>query len=307
MATTGKHFLPARLGQSPATPALSQVDFKFMQYILNAIRGALIGMAELVPGISGGTVALIVGIYERAVHNANDLISGNFKKVEWSFLGSVAVGMLIAVFGFSTLLSNFVDNNVSASSALFLGMVVISIIVPLSMLSKAERTAPSSIIAFIAAGVVIFIVTGFTSEPQDDPSLIVVFFAAAIAVCALILPGISGSLILLTMGLYQPIIGAVSDRELGTMGVFALGALCGLAAFIKLLNYLLSTHRAPTLAAMAGFMLGSLRALWPWGADQDASSGAIIGYFILGAIIVSIFIYVDRRNAQAIDERTAEY
>ena len=278
-----------------------------MHYILNAVRGALIGMAELVPGISGGTVALIVGIYERAVRNANDLISGNFKKVEWSFLGSVAVGMLIAAFGFSTLLSNFVDNNVSASSALFLGMVVISIIVPLSMLSKAERTAPSSIIAFIAAAVVIFIVTGFTSEPQDDPSLIVVFFAAAIAVCALILPGISGSLILLTMGLYQPIIGAVSDRELGTMGVFALGALCGLAAFIKLLNYLLSTHRAPTLAAMAGFMLGSLRALWPWGADQDASSGAIIGYFILGAIIVSIFIYVDRRNAQAIDERTAEY
>ena len=75
-----------------------------MQYILNAIRGALIGMAELVPGISGGTVALIVGIYERAVHNANDLISGRFKKVEWSFLISVAIGMFIAVFGMSTCL-----------------------------------------------------------------------------------------------------------------------------------------------------------------------------------------------------------
>ena len=75
-----------------------------MQYILNAIRGALIGMAELVPGISGGTVALIVGIYERAVHNANDLISGRFKKVEWGFLISVAVGMFLAVFGFSSLL-----------------------------------------------------------------------------------------------------------------------------------------------------------------------------------------------------------
>ena len=86
MATTGKHFLLTRLGQSPATPVPSQVDFKFMQYILNAIRGALIGMAELVPGISGGTVALIVGIYERAVHNANDLISGRFKRVEWSSL-----------------------------------------------------------------------------------------------------------------------------------------------------------------------------------------------------------------------------
>ena len=79
-----------------------------MQYILNAIRGALIGMAELVPGISGGTVALIVGIYERAVHNANDFISGRFKKVEWSFLISVAIGMFIAVFGMSTVLSTFV-------------------------------------------------------------------------------------------------------------------------------------------------------------------------------------------------------
>lgn len=278
-----------------------------MHYILNAIRGTLIGMAELVPGISGGTVALIVGIYERAVRNANHLISGNFKKVEWSFLASVAIGMLIAVFGFSKLLSHFVENNVSASSALFLGMVVVSIIVPLSMLPKAERTAPSSIIAFITAAVVIFLITGFTSKPHDDPSLIIVFLAAAIAVCALILPGISGSLILLTMGLYQPIIGAVSDRELGTMGVFALGALCGLAAFIKLLNYLLSSHRAPTLAAMAGFMLGSLRALWPWGMDQDASSGTIIGYAILGAVIVSIFIYLDRRNAQAIDKRMAKH
>ena len=277
-----------------------------MQYILNAIRGALIGMAELVPGISGGTVALIVGIYERAVHNANDLISGRFKKVEWSFLFSVAIGMFIAVFGMSTVLSNFVDNHVSASGALFLGMVAVSIFVPLSMLSKQERLRPSSIIAFVVATIAIFFITGFTSEPHENPSLIVVFFAAAIAVCALILPGISGSLILLTMGLYQPIIGAVSDRDLGTIAVFALGALCGLAAFIKVLNFLLDHHRAPTLMAMAGFMLGSLRALWPWGADQDASSGIIIGMFILGALIVSAFIVVDTKKARAIDERTAQ-
>ena len=108
------------------------------------------------------------------------------------------------------------------------------------------------------------------------------------------------------MGLYQPIIGAVSDRDLGTIAVFALGALCGLAAFIKALNFLLDHHRAPTLMAMAGFMLGSLRALWPWGADQDASSGIIIGMFILGALIVSAFIVVDTKKARAIDERTAQ-
>ncbi|AMO90296.1 hypothetical protein WM42_2606 [Corynebacterium simulans] len=273
-----------------------------MQYILNAIRGALIGSAELVPGISGGTVALIVGIYERALHNANFLISARFKKVEWGFLASIAVGMFAAVFGLSTLLHNFVESQVSISSALFLGMVAVSIFVPISMMTRAERFKVSSIVTFVVASVLIFFVTGFTSEPVDNPSLIVVFLAAMVAVCALVLPGVSGSLILLTMGLYQPVIGAVSDRELGTIAVFALGALCGLAAFVKLLNYLLDNHRSLTLAAMAGFMFGSLRALWPWGADQDASSGAIIAMMVLGGIIVSVFIFIDARKAKAYNE-----
>lgn len=270
-----------------------------MHYILNAICGALIGMAELVPGISGGTVALIVGIYERALHNANDLISGRFKKVEWGFLLSVAAGMFLAVFGFSTLLHNFVEGQVSLSRALFLGMVAVSIIVPISMMS---RFTPASIAAFIIATVAIFFVTGFTSTPVEDPSLIVVFLAAMVAVCALVLPGVSGSLILLTMGLYQPVIGAVSDRNMTIVGVFALGALCGLVAFVKVLNYLLDTHRDPTLATMAGFMLGSLRALWPWGADQDASTPLILLMFALGGIIVAIFIAVDRRKAASYQE-----
>ncbi|WP_459587979.1 DUF368 domain-containing protein [Corynebacterium camporealensis] len=269
-----------------------------MQYLLNVLRGALIGSAELVPGISGGTIALIVGIYERALENGNDLISGRFKKVDWAFLATVAIGMFAAIFGLSTILSNFVENQVSISSALFMGMVAISIFVPIAMMDKSARLTGKSIITFLIAAAVIFIVTGFTSEPVDDPSLIVVFFAAAIAVCALILPGVSGSLILLTMGLYQPIIGAVSDREMSTVAVFALGALCGLAAFVKLLNWLLHHHRNVTLAAMAGFMLGSLRALWPFGEGQDAGTLPIIGVFFLGVIIVGFFIWIDAQQAK---------
>ena len=165
-----------------------------------------------------------------------------------------------------------------------------------------SRFTPASIAAFIIATVAIFFVTGFTSTPVEDPSLIVVFLAAMVAVCALVLPGVSGSLILLTMGLYQPVIGAVSDRNMTIVGVFALGALCGLVAFVKVLNYLLDTHRDPTLAAMAGFMLGSLRALWPWGADQDASTPLILLMFALGGIIVAIFIAVDRRKAASYQE-----
>ena len=187
----------------------------------------------------------------------------------------------------------------SLSHALFLGMVAVSIIVPLSMMS---RFSPGSIVAFVIATVAIFFVTGFTSTPVEDPNLIVVFFAAMIAVCALVLPGVSGSLILLTMGLYEPVIGAVSDRDMVTVGVFALGAVCGLAAFVKVLNYLLDNHRNPTLAAMAGFMLGSLRALWPWGAEQDASTPMILLMLVIGAVIVSIFIVVDRRKAATYQE-----
>ncbi len=274
------------------------INFSSMQYLLNVLRGALIGSAELVPGISGGTIALIVGIYERALENGNDLISGRFKKVDWAFLATVAIGMFAAIFGLSTILSNFVENQVSISSALFMGMVAISIFVPIAMMDKSARLTGKSIITFLIAAAVIFIVTGFTSEPVDDPSLIVVFFAAAIAVCALILPGVSGSLILLTMGLYQPIIGALSDREMGTVAVFALGALCGLAAFVKLLNWLLHHHRNVTLAAMAGFMLGSLRALWPFGEGQDAGTLPIIGVFFLGVIIVGFFIWIDAQQAK---------
>lgn len=264
-----------------------------MHILANLIRGALIGSAELVPGISGGTVALIVGLYERALHNANNLFKFRFRDVEWGFLLTVAIGMFAAVFGLSTILSNFVENQVSASSALFMGMVAISIFVPLSMMSAQERTKPLNWVAFAIAAVVIFVVTGFTSEPVSNPPLWVIFFAAAIAICALVLPGVSGSLILLTMGLYAPVIGAVSDRNMVVIAVFAAGALCGLAAFVKVLNYLLDHHRGITLAAMGGFMLGSLRALWPWGSDQDASNWLIIAMLVLGAVIVSLFIYVD--------------
>ena len=187
-------------------------------------------------------------------------------------------------------------------SKLFFGLILVSV----HLVGKEiQRRNLSRLVSFcLGIGFAYWITVA--APVQWGSSSLSLFFAGAIVICAMILPGISGSLILLTMGLYQPIIGAVSDRDLGTIAVFALGALCGLAAFIKVLNFLLDHHRAPTLMAMAGFMLGSLRALWPWGADQDASSGIIIGMFILGALIVSAFIFIDLKKARAINERTAQ-
>lgn len=254
-----------------------------LDHIVNLIVGWLIGMAELVPGVSGGTVALVTGIYGRALRNGTNLIRTvkavfsdrkNLKqhasKVEWVFIATVGIGMVAAVLTLSGLMHNFVENSPKTARALFLGMVAISLIVPLKMVDKkdfATKKIPA-IAIFLVAAVLVFLLTGVTSVEKQDPSLLIVFGAAAIAVCALVLPGISGSFMLLAMGLYGPIMGAVSDRDPAVMGVFILGALTGLTLFIRGLDYLLSNHHTLTMMAMAGFMLGSLRALWPWQDDE---------------------------------------
>lgn len=279
---------------------------RMVTHLLNILRGALIGSAELVPGVSGGTVALIVGIYERALHNANLLLKLRFREVEWVFLLTIAVGMFTAVFGLSGILSSFVEGTPDVARALFFGMVAVSIIVPLMMIDEdlSKKKAPA-IITFLIAAVLVAIVTTFTSEPARDPSLIAVFFAAAIAVCALVLPGVSGSLILLTLGLYNFVIGSVSDRDLTVLAVFAAGALTGLVAFVKVINYLLDNHRTLTLVAMAGLMLGSLRAIWPWQGDGNANFFTLILMILLGAAIVAAFIVADRAQARKKKKATA--
>ena len=279
---------------------------RMVTHLLNILRGALIGSAELVPGVSGGTVALIVGIYERALHNANLLLKLRFREVEWVFLLTIAVGMFAAVFGLSGILSSFVEGTPDVARALFFGMVAVSIIVPLMMIDEdlSKKKGPA-IITFIIAAVLVAIVTSFTSEPARDPSLIAVFFAAAVAVCALVLPGVSGSLILLTLGLYNFVIGSVSDRDLTVLAVFAAGALTGLVAFVKVINYLLDNHRTLTLVAMAGLMQGSLRAIWPWQGDGDANFFTLILMILLGAAIVAAFIVADRAQARKKKKATA--
>lgn len=288
MTTT--HHYPAR---TPRTP---------LHVLANLIRGALIGMAELVPGISGGTVALVVGVYERALNAANQLLRRQFAKVDWLLLISIGVGMVTAVFTMSTVLHNFVENSPEYARALFLGMVAVSIWVPLAMMDPRDlrRRAGMVIPLFLVAAVVGFLGTSFVSAPREDPALPIIFLAAAVAVCALVLPGISGSYMLLAMGLYAPVIGAVSDRNWTVILTFMAGALVGIALFIKVLTWALEKHRTVSLTLMAGLMLGSLRSLWPW-QDADAnllSPGgnvlAIVGLIALGGAVVAVFIIADR-------------
>ena len=268
-----------------------------MQHILNLLRGALIGAAELSPGISGGTVALIIGIYERALHNADRIIKRKFAQVEWLFIAFIGLGMVGAVFGLSGIITAFVSGNFSLSHSLFAGMVLISVWVPFSMIAKEDRRNPKYWLLAAISAVFIFIVTGFTSNQVEDPNLIFVFFAAALAICALIMPGASGSLILLMLGMYEPVLRAVSELDITIIAVFMAGALCGIVGIVRFLNYLLDNHRSPTLFVMTGFLLGSLRALWPFGEEQDASVFPMFLMFILGIAIVLVFLVADYRIA----------
>lgn len=272
----------------------------------NIIKGACIGMAELVPGISGGTVALIVGIYEKALHTGNTLIDAartrsrqSLRAVDWPFLLSIAVGMVGAIFLLSGVIHAFVEGHPSVAKGLFLGMVAVSLSVPLRMIGSAEihRRAPILLPVFALCAALSFFATGFTSEPVSNPSLIVVFFAAMIAVCALVLPGLSGSFLLLAMGLYQPVMGSLSNREWSVIAVFALGALVGVVAFVKVLDKMMRDHHTMTLTVMAGLMLGSLRALWPWAGPVPGTELSVWVAIVLGAGIVAGVLFLDKRKA----------
>ncbi|WP_284820499.1 DUF368 domain-containing protein [Corynebacterium macclintockiae] len=281
------------------------------------VRGGLIGLAELVPGVSGGTIALVTGVYERVLHQANLFLDATkklpkdrktafaqYKALDWMLLLPMVVGMGAVVLSLAGVMESFVTDKPVHSRALFFGMVLLSLSVPIGMTDKedARRRLPMAILGLVVAAVATFFLTGVTSAPQSDPNLLWVFVAAAIAVCALVLPGVSGSFFLLAVGLYSATMAAVDDRNLVYLGVFFLGALTGIVCFVRLLEYLLHNHRTITLFVMTGLMLGSLRALWPW-QDGDANLqapgedlGAAIGLFLLGAVIVVAMLAAEKAS-----------
>ena len=233
------------------------------------------GAADIVPGVSGGTIALVVGIYERLLQSIGrgakaltSLAKGdvvafrtNLGRVDWWFLIPLGVGILSAVALLSSIIEEQLRERPEEMAGLFFGLVVGSIVVSWKMLGDRNQTT-LSILAVVT--VIAFFLLGLQSGPATDPPLPAYFGAGAIAICAMILPGISGSFLLLMMGMYAALLGAVDDRELLILAVFTLGAILGLTVFSTLLNWLLSHHHDLLLAALIGLMFGSLRVLWPW-------------------------------------------
>ena len=288
-----------------------------MLLLVNLIRGALIGVAEVIPGVSGGTVALIVGLYRRLIDAIADVVLAGRRLVTgprsevgplirglpWAMLIPVAIGMVTAVILGARIIEPLLDTHPEQMRALFFGLVAAGIVVPLGILL---RTPPGGFtwrdgLLVVVAFAIAALLTGLPPGDVTDPPLIAVFFAAAAAICALVIPGVSGSFLLLSLGLYESTIAAVNDRDLAYLATFALGAIFGLAAFVSFLRWLLDHHARITMAIIVGLMLGSLRALWPW-QDEDrnllAPTSDILSVVLLalaGVAIVALLLWVESR------------
>jgi len=278
---------------------------------LHVGRGLLMGAAEVVPGVSGGTIALITGVYDRLIDTAGHTVSAvqrllrgdvrgareELARGHWLVVAPLLVGMVVAVVLGARLIEPLIEEHPVGSRAVFAGLVLASLAVPAMMVGR--WTARLGLLMAVSA-VLAFVLTGLPPGSAADPPLPVVSLAAAVAICALVLPGVSGSFLLATVGLYEPTLAAVNARDLGYLGAFALGAVLGLAVFVRLLQHLLATHRAVTLAVMTGLMAGSLRALWPWQTEDRgvlAPSGdvlPVLGLLLLGAAFVVALLVVER-------------
>lgn len=296
-------------------------------FATNLVRGGLIGAVEVVPGVSGGTVALIVGIYETIIRSASHVVSGlrrmvtdlprgrgwgratsEFRQASWATIVPVIIGMLVALVLVARQVEGFVDDHTEHARGLFLGLVAVALIVPISMVGQHWRA--SYVLVALGAAVAAFVLTGI--PPTDvSPTPPVIMLSGAAAVTALVLPGLSGSFILLTIGLYGPTLAALNDRDLGYLGWFVCGLAIGLALFVKALQWLLEHRRYVTLAVLTGLMAGCMRALWPWQDDErhllgpDDNLGSVSLLFALGVVAIATLLMVARRASSRDTPRRA--
>ena len=285
--------------------------------VLNFIRGFLMGSADVVPGVSGGTIAVLVGIYERLVH-AISMASkalGNvlrlrfreagqrLREIDWGLILPLLIGVGVAIFTLASVISTLLDDHPESMAGLFTGLVAASAWVAWRMLRRPNGA--SAAIAVVVA-VAFFLLLGLKGGAVADPSWIAIFGAGAIAICAMILPGISGSFLLLMLGMYDFIINAVDGRDFPVLGVFALGCLVGIVLFSQVLDWALSNYHDIVVAAMVGLLIGSFRVLWPWPGGVDSTEvGAPTGNWyapmllglVAAAVVVGITLVVEKRSA----------
>lgn len=245
---------------------------KFAESLLLILKGIGIGAANVIPGVSGGTIAFLTGIYERLINVFKRLnitalkllFSGKFKEfahqTDLGFLGCIVLGLLISAFSLAKLMVYLLHNFPIATWSFFLGLILISCYYVIKDIKKWNVATFVSLI--IGCAVAVYVCLASPSETPCDWWFIMV--CGAIAICAMILPGISGSFILVLLVKYEYIMNAIGNLDFGIIALFVFGGVAGLIAFSHLLSWLLKRCYYPTMALLTGFMVGSLLKIWPW-------------------------------------------
>ncbi len=241
-------------------------------YLVIWLKGIGMGASDVVPGVSGGTIAFITGIYEELIHSIKS-VNGEalklilkfkfidfWKKINGNFLLAVFSGILISIFSLAHLIEHLLTNHPVYIWSFFFGLIVASVIYIIKDIKKWNL---SIVLSLIVGFVLAFWITTITPAETSTSSWFI-FLSGSIAICAMILPGISGSFILVLLGKYQYILSAVTEFKISVIAIFAAGAVVGLISFSNLLSWLLKKFRFQTIALLAGFMGGSLNKIWPW-------------------------------------------
>ena len=243
-----------------------------IQTLTTYFKGLAMGAADIVPGVSGGTIAFIAGIYDRLLGAINSInfsvlktlknegVTAAWKQIDGAFLLALFLGMVTSIVLLSAPITYLLQNHPVLIWSFFFGLVLASIwLVGKQIKSYNVNNA----ILFLAGAILAYWITTL-DVLQGSDNLIYIFFSATIAICAMILPGVSGAFILLVLGVYQIVINAIHDRDIKMLAVFGLGCAVGLLSFSRLLKWLLNNKRTQTLAVLTGFLLGSLNKIWPW-------------------------------------------
>ena len=243
------------------------------EYVVISLKGMAMGAADVVPGVSGGTIAFISGIYEELL---NSISSFNFSlinvfknegfksvwiKVNGNFLVSLFVGILISVLSLAKLIESMLENHPIVIWSFFFGLVLASIIYIGKQITKWTK---GSFLCLILGAILAFYITTLNPMVSANSSPWFLFLVGMIAICAMILPGISGSFILVLLGAYKPVLNALNTKDFVSIIIFLVGAVLGLLSFSRMLKWLFSTYKNYTLATLTGFIIGYLNKIWPW-------------------------------------------
>ena len=283
-------------------------------------RGMLMGSADIIPGVSGGTVALIVAVYERIIAAISQLVTFGinllrldmgaakqaWQKVDWRLLLPLGTGIATALLIGARIIPGLMAAYPMHMQGLFFGLVAASLVIPWQRIDRVHARLVG--IALVAAAGAFWMV-GLPQLHVADPSLPRVFGSAAVAICAMILPGVSGAFLLEVLGIYTPTLDAINAQNWAYIFTFVAGAGVGLGLFSKVLDLLLRRYHDATMAALIGLIAGALRALWPYTAADGAllwptpgdpvGSVALLGF--LGFAVVSTLVWWGTRQRQAHD------